>query len=117
MTFLGVSQIVVFYLIVLALAKPAGLYMYRVFEGKRTFLHPLLGPVERLIYWLGGLKEDVEETWGGYPASLLSLSILCFLFAYAIQRLQGLLPLNPMHFSTSQAPMNATLLTPDLAFN
>src|SRR5437764_1138186 len=91
--------------------------MYRVFEGQRTFLHPVLRPVERLIYWLGGVKEYVEQTWVRYTASLISVSTFCFLFPYVLQRLQGLLPLNPMHFSTAQAPMNATPMTPDLAFN
>src|SRR5438552_2646003 len=117
MTLLGGSQIVIFFLIVLALTKPAGVFMYRVFEGQRTFLHPVLRPLERLIYWLGGVQENVEQTWVRYTASLISLSTFCFLFPYAIQRLQGLLPMNPMHFSTGQAPMNATPLTPDLAFN
>src|SRR3954465_10204576 len=117
MTFYGISQIVIFFAIVLALTKPAGVFMYRVFEGKRTFLHPILWPVERLIYWLGGVKEDAEQSWVRYTASLISLSTFCFLFPYVIQRLQGLLPLNPMHFSTGQAPMNATPMTPDLAFN
>jgi K+-transporting ATPase ATPase A chain len=117
MTLLGISQIVIFFLIVLALTKPVGVFMYRVFEGQRTFLHPVFRPIERLIYWLGGVKEDVEQTWVRYTASLISLSTFCFLFPYVIQRLQGLLPLNPMHFSTGQAPMNATPMTPDLAFN
>src|SRR5215469_4859217 len=117
MTPLGIAQIVVFFLIVLALTKPMGAFMYRVFEEQRTFLHPVFRPIERLIYWLGGVKEDVEQSWVGYTASLISLSTFCFLFPYAIQRLQGLLPLNPMHFSTGQAPMNATPMTPDLAFN
>src|SRR5262247_3411886 len=117
MTLLGIAQIAVFFAIVLAVTKPAGLFMYRVFEGQRTFLHPILRPVERLIYWVGGVQEDVEQTWVRYTASLISLSTFCFLFPYALQRLQGLLPLNPMHFSTGQAPMNATPLTPDLAFN
>jgi K+-transporting ATPase ATPase A chain len=117
MTLLGIAQIVVFFLIVLALTKPVGAFMYRVFEGQRTFLYPVFRPIERLIYWLGGVKEDVEQSWVAYTASLISLSTFCFLFPYAIQRLQGLLPLNPMHFSTGQAPMNATPMTPDLAFN
>src|SRR5437762_208447 len=117
MTLLGVSQIVIYFLIVLALTKPVGGFMYRVFEGQRTFLHPVLRPIERLIYWLGGVEEKVEQTWVCYTASLISLSTFCFLFPYAIQRLQGLLPLNPMHFSTGQAPMNTTPMTPDLAFN
>jgi K+-transporting ATPase ATPase A chain len=117
MTLLGIGQIVVFFLIVLALTKPVGVYMYRVFEGQRTFLHSVLRPIERLIYWAAGVKEDDEQTWVRYSASLIAFSIFCFLFTYAIQRLQGLLPLNPMHFSTPQAPMNATPMTPDLAFN
>jgi K+-transporting ATPase ATPase A chain len=117
MTVLGISQIVIFFLIVLALTKPAGTFMYRVFEGQRTFLHPVLRPLERLIYWIGGVQEDTEQTWIRYSASLIAFSIFAFAFTYVIQRLQGLLPLNPMHFSTSQAPMNATPMTPDLAFN
>src|SRR5215467_13127512 len=117
MTLLGIAQVVVFFLIVLALTKPVGAFMYRVFEGQRTFLHPVLRPIERLIYWLGGVQEDVEQTWVRYTASVISLSTFCFLFPYALQRLQGLLPLNPMHFSTAQAPGNATPMTPDLAFN
>src|SRR5690349_19149693 len=117
MTLLGSAQIIVFFLIVLALTKPVGVFMYRVFEGQRTFLHPIFRPVERLIYWLGGVQENVEQTWVRYTASLIALSTFCFLFPYVIQRLQGLLPLNPMHFSTGQAPMNATPMTPDLAFN
>src|SRR5262245_7110526 len=117
MTLIGIAQIVAFFAIVLAVTKPAGLFMYRVFEGQRTFLHPILRPVERMVYWLGGVREDVEQTWVRYTASLISLSAFCFLFPYALQRLQGLLPLNPMHFSTAQAPANATTMSPDLAFN
>jgi K+-transporting ATPase ATPase A chain len=117
MTLLGIVQIVVFFLIILALTKPAGVFMYKVFEGQRTFLHPILRPIERLLYWLGGVKEDEEQTWVRYTASLIAFSIFCFLFPYALQRLQGLLPLNPMHFSTGQAPANATAMTPDLAYN
>src|ERR1051326_857475 len=117
MTLYGVSQIVIFFIIVLALTRPAGMFIHRVFEGRRTFLHPILRPLERLIYRLGGVKEDVEQTWVRYTASLISLSTFCFLFPYVLQRLQGVLPLNPMHFSTAQAPLGATAMTPDLAFN
>src|SRR5215468_3744604 len=117
MTLLGIGQIVVFFLIVLALTKPVGTFMYRVFEGRRTFLHAVFRPVERLIYWAGGVKEDEEQTWVRYSASLIAFSIFAFLFTYLIQRLQGFLPLNPMHFSTPQAPASATPMTPDLAFN
>jgi K+-transporting ATPase ATPase A chain len=117
MTFLGIAQIVVFFLIVFALTKPVGLFMYHVFEGERTFLHPIIRPFERLIYWLGGVREDEEQSWLAYAASMISFSIFSVLFVYVIQRLQGHLPLNPMHFSTPNAPQNATPMTPDLAFN
>ena len=117
MTSLGIAQILVFFLIVLAITKPIGTFMYRVFEGERTFLHPILRPLERLIYFVGGVREDEEQSWVRYSASMISLSIFSFLFVYLIQRLQGHLPLNPMHFSTPQAPSSATPMTPDLAFN
>jgi K+-transporting ATPase ATPase A chain len=117
MTLLGIAQILIFFGLVLAVTKPAGVFMYNVFEGKRTFLHPVLRPLERIIYRLGGVKEDVEQTWVGYAMSLIAFSFFCFLFPYVLQRLQGLLPFNPMHFSTGSAPGSATPLTPDLAFN
>ena len=117
MTLLGTAQILIFFAIVVAITKPLGIFMYQVFEGKRTFLHPVVRPMERLIYWLGGVREDEEQSWIRYSASMISLSIFSFLFVYLLQRLQGYLPLNPMHFSTPQAPQNATALTPDLAFN
>jgi len=117
MTASGVLYIVVFFLVLLALTKPLGLYMANVFEGKRTFLHPLLRPLERLAYKLCGVREDAEQRWTQYAVSVLSLSLASFLFVYVIQRLQGFLPLNPMGFSTGHAPGNATAMTPDLAWN
>jgi len=117
MTIPGIMQIVVFFALVIALTKPAGLFMFRVFEGQRTYLHPTLRPMERLVYWLGGVKEDAEQTWVRYSASVISFSLFGFLFVYALQRLQGILPFNPQHFSTASAPGNATPMTPDLAFN
>src|ERR1035437_484382 len=117
MTALGITQILVFFAIVLVITKPIGTFMYRVFEGERTFLHPVIRPLERLIYWLTGVREDVEQSWIHYSASLISLSMFSFLCVYLLQRLQGYLPLNPMHFSTPHAPGNATAMTPDLAFN
>src|SRR3984893_12951031 len=99
------------------MTKPIGTFMYRVFEGERTFLHPIFRPLERLIYWLGGVREGEEQSWIRYSESMISLSVFSFLFVYLLQRLQGHLPLNPMHFSTSQAPQSATPMTPDLAFN
>jgi len=117
MTSNGIFQIVVFFALLLILTKPLGKFMAGVFEGKRTWLHPLLRPLERLIYKLSGIREDAEQRWTQYTASLLVFSLVSFLFVYLIQRLQGFLPLNPMHFSTAHAPSNATAITPDLAFN
>src|SRR5664280_882147 len=117
MTLLGIAQILIFFALVVAITKPIGVFMHRVFEGERTFLHPVFRPLERLVYWLGGVREDEEQSWIRYSASMISLSIFSFLFVYLLQRLQGHLPLNPMHFTTPQAPSNATALTPDLAFN
>jgi K+-transporting ATPase ATPase A chain len=117
MTLLGIAQILIFFALVIAVTKPAGVFMYNVFEGKRTFLHPVLRPLERAIYRLGGVKEEVEQTWVGYAMSLIAFSFFCFLFPYLLLRLQGLLPLNPMRFSTAAAPGSATPMTSDLAFN
>jgi K+-transporting ATPase ATPase A chain len=117
MTLLGVAQIAIYFAILLVITKPVGLFLYRVFEGERTFLHPIFRPVERLIYKLGGIREDEEHSWVRYSACMVSLSVFSFLFVYVLQRLQGHLPLNPMRFSTPQAPQGATPMTPDLAFN
>ena len=117
MTALGILQIVVYFVVVLAITKPVGAFMVSVFQGQRTFLHPLLRPVERLIYRLAGVREDTEQRWTQYAASLIAFSVASFLFVYVIQRLQGILPFNPMHFGTKAAPSGATPVTPDLAFN
>jgi potassium-transporting ATPase potassium-binding subunit len=110
MTSQGILQITVYFVVLLALTKPLGLYMARVYEGKRTFLHPVFRPLERCIYALSGVKEGTEQRWTQYTASLLALSIVCFVFTYVLQRLQGILPLNPAGFGAEQA-------TPDLSFN
>ena len=91
--------------------------MARLFEGERTFLHPLLRPVERLFYKLSGVREDVEQHWTAYAGAFLAFHVAKFVAVYAIMRLQGWLPLNPMGFSTGHAPSNATPMTADLAFN
>ncbi|HZQ53195.1 MAG TPA: potassium-transporting ATPase subunit KdpA [Bryobacteraceae bacterium] len=110
MTSNGLFQIAVYFLIILASAKPMGLFMARVFEGNRTFLHPLLRPLERITYKLIGVNESTEQRWTQYTASLLAFSIFSFLFVYVLQRLQGVLPLNPQGFGAAQ-------VSPDLAFN
>ena len=110
MTSVGIFQIFLFLGIILACAKPLGAYMAKVFEGERTFLHPILRWLEVLTYKLIGVREEVEQRWTQYAAALLSFSIFGFLLTYAIQRLQGFLPLNPQGFGAAQVP-------PDLAFN
>jgi potassium-transporting ATPase potassium-binding subunit len=110
MTSQGIYQIMVFCVVLLALTKPLGSYMAQVYEGKRTFLHRALRPLERCIYALGGIKEEIEQRWTQYAASLLALSTVCFVLTYGIQRFQGLLPLNPAGFGAKQA-------TADLSFN
>ncbi len=117
MTTNGILQIVVFFLLILAFVKPLGIYIAKVFAGEKTFLHPVLRPIERLCYLLGGVDESVEQRWTQYTGSLLAFSVISFLILYALQRLQGFLPFNPMGFSTAHAMSGATPMTPDLAFN
>ena len=117
MTANGVLQIVIYFAIIAALTKPMGVFMARLFAGERTFLHPVLRPLERLCYKLVGVKEDTEQRWTQYVASILAFSLFSVIFVYLLQRLQGFLPLNPMGFSTAHAPSGATAMTPDLAFN
>ena len=117
MTANGVLQIVIYFAIIAALTKPMGVFMARLFAGERTFLHPVLRPLERLCYKLVGVKKDTEQRWTQYVASILAFSLFSVIFVYLLQRLQGVLPLNPMGFSTAHAPSGATAMTPDLAFN
>ncbi|MBN9663837.1 MAG: potassium-transporting ATPase subunit KdpA [Acidobacteria bacterium] len=117
MTTLGVLQILVFFTVILAVTKPLGVFMTRLFAGERTFLHPVLRPVEKLLYALGGVDEKEEQRWTKYTASLLSFSLFSFVVLYLLQRLQGVLPANPQGFSGAHAPGGATAMTPDLAFN
>jgi len=110
MTAQGVIQIAVFFALILVCAKPLGAFMARVFEGQRTFLHPVLRWLEVLTYKASGIREDVEQRWTQYAASLLSFTLFGFLLTYLLQRAQGILPINPQHFGAGQVP-------PDLAFN
>jgi K+-transporting ATPase ATPase A chain len=110
MTSNGILQIAIYFIILLAITKPVGLFMARLFSGERTFLHPVLRWLEVLIYRLGGVREDVEQRWTQYAGSLLAFSLMSFLLAYWIQRAQAYLPFNPQNFGTPN-------VTPDLAFN
>jgi potassium-transporting ATPase potassium-binding subunit len=117
MTAQGVFQVLFFFAVVAAITAPLGAYMAAVFGGQRTILHPVLRPVERIVYRLGGIREDVEQRWTQFAGSLLAFSVVKIAFTYATLRLQGFLPLNPQGFGTSHAPVGATPVTADLAFN
>ena len=106
----SVAQIVIYFLIILAITKPMGLYMAAVFEGKRTFLSPLLHRLEWAVYRFCGVKEEEDMPWTTYTVAMLIFSAVGCLFSYAVLRLQGALPLNPQGFGTKE-------MTPDLAFN
>ena len=95
MTFSGWIQIAILFLIVLALVKPLGLYMAKVFAGERTGLSPVLRPVERVIYRVSGVDETREQSWLVYAVSLLAFSLVGLIVLYLFQRLQGSLPFNP----------------------
>jgi K+-transporting ATPase ATPase A chain len=108
MTVPGWMQILVLAGIVAALVLPLGLYMTRIFEGERTLLAPVLGPVERLLYRLGGIDAGREQSWAAYALAMLALNLVGCLAVYALQRLQHVLPLNPQGLGP---------VAPDLAFN
>ena len=88
-------QVAVFFFLVLAVTVPLGAYMTNVFSGRRTFLDPVLRPFERLIYRTCGIQPGIEMTWVEYSVSMLLFSLVGMLTLYAIERLQGVLPLNP----------------------
>jgi K+-transporting ATPase ATPase A chain len=109
MTTNSLIQLVTFAVALLALVKPLGAYMARVYEGKPLFgLDRLLGPIERLIYRACGVHPGGEMNWRAYSLALLVFNLLGLLVVYGIQRLQGLLPLNPEHLPAVSA---------DLSFN
>ncbi|MGY2848209.1 K+-transporting ATPase ATPase A chain [Bradyrhizobium sp. USDA 4509] len=95
MTVIGWIQIILFCAIVAALVKPLGWYMTRVFNGERTFLAPVLRPVERGIYWVGGVDERREQHWLTYTVAMLLFHVGGFAIIYGLMRLQAVLPFNP----------------------
>ena len=96
MTLNGWLQIIFYLVVLVALAKPLGAFMAKVYQGERTFLTPVFAPLERLTYRLAGVNPADEMDWKIYAAAMLLFSAICFIFLYALQRLQGLLFLNPM---------------------
>jgi K+-transporting ATPase ATPase A chain len=108
MTLAGWLQFIVFFLIVLALTKPLGSYMARVFQGERTWLSPVFVPVERVIYRLGGVNPEQEMTWYVYALAMLAFSAVGLVWLYALLRTQQWLPFNAAHIPN---------MAPDLAWN
>jgi K+-transporting ATPase ATPase A chain len=108
MTANGIAQIVVFLVMLLVLVKPLGAYMARVYEGRRVALDRVLGWLERLTYRLGGIRPGEEMGWRTYALAMLLFNLLGLLTVYAVQRLQGALPLNPQGMGA---------VSPDSSFN
>jgi K+-transporting ATPase KdpF subunit len=108
MTIIGGIQILLFCVIVVALIKPLGWYMTRVFNGEHTFLSPLLGAVEAALYWAGGVDKTREQHWLSYTIAMLFFHVGGFLILYGLMRTQALLPFNPAEQSA---------VAQDLSFN
>jgi potassium-transporting ATPase potassium-binding subunit len=108
MTVIGWIQIILFCAIVVALVKPLGWYMTRVFNGERTLLSPILRPVEAGLYWIGGVDEKREQHWLTYTVAMLLFHVGGFLILYALMRFQAVLPFNPAEQSA---------VAQDLSFN
>jgi K+-transporting ATPase ATPase A chain len=99
MTINGWLQIFVFLALIFAVTKPMGSFMARVFSRERTFLDPVLRPIERLLYRVTGVDEQHEMRWTEYATSMLLFSAVSMLVLYLMERIQGMLPLNPQHFA------------------
>ena len=108
MTLSGAGQILLFLALLVAFAWPLGSYMARVLEGERTWLSPVLGPMERAVYRVAGVSPQAEQSWKQYTVAVLAFNAVGLLVVYALQRLQEFLPLNPQAFGA---------VTADSAFN
>src|SRR5262245_39834712 len=108
MTTQGWFQLVLYGAVLLALVRPLGSYMARVFEGKPVFLDRVFGPVERLFYRLMGIDPAREVGWKSYAVSMMVFSAVGLAAVYALQRFQGALPLNPARLGA---------VSPDSSFN
>src|SRR5271165_6328840 len=98
MTANGWFQIIVFLVLILAATKPMGVFLTHVFSRERTFMDPVLRPIERLLYRVTGVDEDHEMPWTEYAFAMLLFSVVSMLLLYLIQRVQGFLPFNPQKF-------------------
>ncbi|MGH6624870.1 MAG: potassium-transporting ATPase subunit KdpA, partial [Burkholderiaceae bacterium] len=104
----GVVQVVLYFAVLTALAVPLGALIARIYAGERTWLSPVLGPVERGIYRISGVRADDDMDWKRYAIAALMFNLIGALFVYALQRLQGGLPLNPQDLGA---------VSPDSSFN
>jgi K+-transporting ATPase ATPase A chain len=104
----GWLQFAIYSVILLLSVRPVGAYLARILEGERTWLDPVLRPVERLVYKLSGVDAEHEMNWRQYTFALLGFSAVTLVFTYAVERLQAFLPWNPQHLAA---------VGPDLAFN
>ncbi len=101
-------QLIFYIVVLLALAKPLGSFMAKVYQGEHTFLDRVLGPVERFIYRVSGVKPDEDMNWKTYAIAVMVFNVLGLLVVYALQRLQAILPLNPQGLGA---------VTPDSSWN
>jgi K+-transporting ATPase ATPase A chain len=108
MTFNGILQFVIFLVVIIAVTKPLGIYITRIFSNERTFLSGILAPLERLIYRLCRIQPDQEMRWTLYSISMIGFSAVSMILLYLIMRLQNILPFNP----AGMPPV-----APDLSFN
>src|SRR5262249_25333031 len=103
MTANGLLQCAFYMVVLIALAKPLGTWMAWVYEGQPTPLDPVLRPIERLTYRLSGVDPDDGMTWKRYALAMLYFNVAGLVVVYLIQRLQGILPLNPQEFGAVAA--------------
>src|ERR1700704_3973188 len=98
MTINGWLQIILFLALIFAVTKPMGIFMTHVFNREKTFMDPVLRPLERLLYRVTGVDETHDMRWTEYAVSMLLFSVVSMLVLYLIQRVQGFLPFNPQKF-------------------
>jgi potassium-transporting ATPase potassium-binding subunit len=108
MTLNGILQIVIYFVVLIALVKPLGAYMARVYESESTILDRVLDPIARLIYRLSGVNPQVEMNWKTYVVAMLLFNLFGLIVVYVLQRVQGALPLNPQGLGA---------VSPDSSFN
>ena len=108
MTLNGWLQIAAYFVVLILLVKPLGLYLSRVYQDQPTLLRPVLLPVERFIYRLAGVRPEEEMPWSTYAIAMLIFNLIGIIFLFLLQRFQGILPLNPQHLGA---------VAPDLALN